>query len=130
MTQEEFEARIGHQVAAEEFETANSIYMNSSLDKDEFCEAYKHINPSTFKLVKDLSERVDHFRQSRNDIHERDKEIGEHLAQLAHARGGHELREAARTILGWHNYIVYCLNQGLALESSDREYIISRLKED
>lgn len=133
MTQEEFEARIGGKVTAEEFDTFNEVYMNCDMDKDAFCKAVM-LNPKdhdlTRELIFDLSAGVSHFKDSRNDILERDKEIGEHLAQLAHASGGHELREAARTILGWHNYIVYCLNQGLALESFDREYIIAHLRED
>lgn len=133
MTQEEFEALIGHQVAAEEFDTFNEVYMNCEMDKDAFCKAIM-LDPKdhdlTRKLIFDLSDGVTHYKTSRNDILERDREIGEHLAQKAHDYDDHDLREAARMLLGRRNYITYCLSQGLALKSSDREYIIAHLRED
>lgn len=131
MTQEEFEARIGHQVAAEEFDTFNEVYMNCEMDKDDFCKAIGGDDrKATLELIFDLSAGVSHFKTSRNDILERDRRIGEDLADKANAHNDHELRELARTLLGRRNYIAYCLNQGLFLEDSDREYIIAHLKED
>lgn len=131
MTQEEFEALIGHQVAAEEFDTFNEVYVNCEMDKDAFCKAIGGKDcKATLELIFDLSAGVSHYKTSRNDILERDREIGEHLAQKAHDYDDHDLREAARMLLGRHNYITYCLSQGLALKSSDREYIIAHLRED
>lgn len=121
MTQDEFEARIGHQVSAEEFDAFNKVYMNCEMDKDAFCKAIM-LNPKdhdlTRKLIFDLSDGVTHYKDSRNDILERDREIGEDLAQ------------EARKLLGRHNYIAYCISKGLDLDNSDREYIIAHLKED
>ena len=133
MTQEEFEARIGHHVTTEEFDTFNEVYMNCEMDKDAFCKAIM-LNPKdhdlTQELIFDLSAGVSHFKDSRNDILERDRQVGEDLAQMANSFDNHELREAARKLLGRRNYINYCLSQGLVLESSDREYIIAHLRED
>ena len=133
MTQEEFETRIGGKVTAEEFDTFNEVYMNCEMDKDAFCKAIM-LNPKdhdlTRELIFDLSAGVSHFKDSRNDILERDRQVGEDLAQMANSFDNHELREAARKLLGRRNYINYCLSQGLALKSSDREYIIAHLKED
>lgn len=131
MTQEEFEALIGHQVAAEEFDTFNEVYVNCEMDKDAFCKAIDGDDrKATLELIFDLSAGVSHYKTSRNDILEQEREIGEHLAQKAHDYDDHDLREAARMLLGRHNYITYCLSQGLALKSSDREYIIAHLRED
>lgn len=131
MTQEEFEARIGHQVAAEEFDTFNEVYMNCEMDKDAFCKAIGgEDRKATLELIFDLSAGVSHYKTSRNDILERDRIVGEDLARKANAYDDHDLREAARMLLGRRNYIVYCLSQGLALQSSDREYIIAHLRED
>lgn len=131
MTQEEFEARIGHQVTAEEFDTFNGVYMNCEMDKDAFCKAIGgEDRRATLELIFDLSAGVTHYKTSRNDIPERDRKIGEDLAKKANAHDDHELREAARILLGRRNYIAYCLSQGLVLESSDREYIIAHLRED
>lgn len=133
MTQEEFEALIGHQVTPEEFDDFNEVYMNCEMDKDAFCKAVM-CGPKdrdlTRELIFDLSAGVSHYKTSRNDILERDREIGEHLAQIAHQHNDSELRELARTLLGRRNYIVYCLYDGLRLENSDHEYIITHLKED
>ena len=130
MTQEEFEARFGRQVTAEEFDTFNEVYMNCEMGKDDFFDALEGERDLTRKLIFDLSDGVTHYKTSRNDILERDREIGKDLAQMANSFDNHELREAARKLLGRRNYINYCLSQGLVLESSDREYIIAHLKED
>lgn len=133
MTQEEFEERIGHQVTAEEFNTFNEVYMNCKMDKDAFCKAVM-LNPKdhdlTRELIFDLSAGVSHYKTSRNDILERDRLISEDLARKANDYDDDGLRGMSRKILGRRNYIAFCLNQGLALESSDREYIIAHLKED
>lgn len=133
MTQEEFEARIGHQVTAEEFDAFNEVYMNCEMDKDAFCKAVM-LNPIdrdlTRKLVFDLSDGVTHYKTSRSEILERDRAVGEDLARKANAYDDDGLRGLARTLLGRHNYAACCLDKGYKLQSSDREYIIAHLKED
>ena len=133
MTQEEFEARIGHQVTAEEFDTFNEVYMNCEMDKDAFCKAIM-LGPKdhdlTRKLIFDLSAGVTHYKTSRNDILERDRKISEDLAQKANDYDDDGLRGMARKLLGQRNYIAYCISKGLDLDNSDREYIITHLKED
>lgn len=131
MTQEEFEALIGHQVAAEEFDTFNEVYMNCEMDKDAFCKAIGgEDRKATLELIFDLSDSVTYYKTSKSEILERDRIAGENLAQIAHQHNDSELREMARILLGRHNYIVYCLHNGLRLDNSDREYIIAHLKED
>lgn len=131
MTQEEFEARIGHHVTTEEFDTFNKVYTNCEMEKNAFCKAIggedRH---ATLELIFDLSAGVSHFKDSRNDILERDREIGEDLAQEANDHDDDGLRGLARKLLGRRNYIAYCLSKGLDLDNSDREYIITHLKED
>ena len=131
MTQEEFEARVGHQVTTEEFDTFNEVYTNCEMDEDAFCKAVGGDDrKATLELILDLSAGVTHYKTSRSEILERDRQIGEDLAVLAHAHDDHVLRELAKRLLGRRNYIAYCLAKELALESSDREYIIARLRED
>lgn len=133
MTQEEFETLIGGKVTAEEFDAFNEVYMNCEMDEDAFCKAIM-LNPEdhdlTRKLIFDLSAGVSHFKDSRNGILERDRAVGEDLARKANVYDLDGLRESARTLLGQRNYVSYCLNQGLSLASSDREYIIAHLRED
>lgn len=82
MEQEEFETRIGHQAAAEEF------------------------------------------------ILERCRKIGEDLVEKANEYDDDDLRGLARKLLGQHDYVVYCISKGLYINTSDRNYILTHLKED
>lgn len=133
MTQQEFESLIGHGVTREEFDTFNEVYMNCEMDKDAFCKAVM-LNPKdhdlTRKLIFDLSDGVTHYKTSRSEILERDRIIGEDLARKANDYDDDGLRGMARQLLGQYDYIVYCISKGLDIKSSDREYIITHLKED
>lgn len=40
MMQQEFEARVKKTVSYKEFLSINEVYMNSDLDKDEFCKEW------------------------------------------------------------------------------------------
>ena len=40
MTQKEFEERTGKSVLAETYDVIEKMYMNTELDKDEFCKLY------------------------------------------------------------------------------------------
>lgn len=133
MTQQEFEERIGHEVSAEEFETANSIYLDSNLGKDEFCEAYKHINPSTFKLVKDLDDSVRSLHNHAYEIEEKLSEaedklyrLGQQLANKASQTDDRELRDLAKELMG-DKYYPYCVENNLLLTPCDRDRIVELL---
>ena len=131
MTQEEFEARVGHQVTTEEFDTFNEVYTNCEMDEDAFCKAVGGDDrEATLELIFDLSAGVSHYKTSRNDILERDRIISEDLARKANDYDDDGLRGMARKLLGRRNYIAYCISKGLDLDNSDREYIIAHLKED
>ena len=133
MTQEEFETRIGGKVTAEEFDTFNEVYMNCEMDKDAFCKAIM-LNPKdhdlTRKLIFDLSDGVTHYKTSRSEILERDRKISQDLARKANDYDDDGLRGLARKLLGRRDYIAYCISKGLDLDNSDREYIITHLRED
>lgn len=51
MTQKEFEARA-IEVSTKEFEAINMVYMNSDLEKDEFCKMWCKMNASRVKAYK------------------------------------------------------------------------------
>ena len=44
MTQREFETRVEVKVSSKEFENINEMYMNSDVDKDEFCTLWVKMN--------------------------------------------------------------------------------------
>ena len=44
MRQQEFESRVLVQVSTEEYVHIEQVYMNSDLDKDEFCKLWRQMN--------------------------------------------------------------------------------------
>ena len=49
MLQNEFESRVKMQVSIEEYSHIEFVYMNSDLDKDEFCKLWSKMNRSRIK---------------------------------------------------------------------------------
>ncbi len=52
MTHNEFEIRTMVNVSSQEFSAINEVYMNSDLDKDEFCKMWCKMNASRVKAAK------------------------------------------------------------------------------
>lgn len=52
MTQQEFTQRVNVEVSNKEFEAINEVYMNSDLDKDEFCKMWVKMNKTRVKEAK------------------------------------------------------------------------------
>lgn len=53
MTQQEFETRVKVKVSPNEFEHINEVYMNSDLNKDEFCKLWVKMNQTRVNKAKD-----------------------------------------------------------------------------
>ena len=56
MTQKEFEERTGLTPNSDDFSFIHSLYMNTSMEKDQFCKEYKKIAGS--EIVKDVHARL------------------------------------------------------------------------
>ena len=52
MTQQEFTQRVNVEVSNSEFEAINVVYMNSELDKDEFCKMWVKMNKTRVQNAK------------------------------------------------------------------------------
>ena len=52
MTQQEFTQRVNVEVSNKEFEAINEVYMNSDLDKDEFCKMWVKMNKTRVQNAK------------------------------------------------------------------------------
>lgn len=53
MTQVEFEKRVEMTISSNEFDAINVVYMNSDLDKDEFCKMWVKMNKSRVSAYKE-----------------------------------------------------------------------------
>lgn len=52
MTQQEFESRVKMAVSSKEYSSIEEVYMNSDLDKDEFCKMWAKMNKSRIAKAK------------------------------------------------------------------------------
>lgn len=52
MTQQEFESRVKMQVSCEEYNVIEQVYMNSDVDKDEFCRLWAKMNTKRIAKAK------------------------------------------------------------------------------
>lgn len=62
MMQQEFEARVKMTVSSKEFMSINEVYMNSDLDKDEFCKEWVKMNRK--RVINALAEEKERQRLS------------------------------------------------------------------
>ena len=67
MTQQEFTERVIVEVSEKEFEAINLVYMNSDLDKDEFCKMWCKMNKTRVedaKIERRIQARDEAFRDA------------------------------------------------------------------
>lgn len=57
MTQVEFEKRVEMTISSNEFDAINVVYMNSDLDKDEFCKMWVKMNKSRISAYKEMEKK-------------------------------------------------------------------------
>lgn len=115
MTPKEFTDRTGYTPTEEEYKQIESMYMNTDLDKDEFCSAWK----SNRRLFKKL---VDVEVKNRNLYNER-KDMVDFLLDRAQKFGDVELLNKAIEMVGHAEVIRRKLSLSLELWPIDKKYI-------
>lgn len=120
MTQKEFEEKTGKPVTAEVYANIEKVYMNTNLDKDEFCKAYMKAPQTLVELEKQTV-------LARELYEERDK-MADFLIEQAEKWSAPDLREKAISILGEREYIRRKIEKGYNLWEVDREMLVEILK--
>lgn len=83
MMKQEFESRVGMKVSNEEFDAINLVYMNSDIEKDEFCKMWAKMN----------AKRISAYRKAEKEKQEKHEHISllastrELLRELAYSKG-------------------------------------------
>lgn len=67
MTQKEFESRA-IEVSAKEFEAINEVYMNSEVDKDEFCKIWCKMNQKRVKAYKEAKKNAEIEAENKHKV--------------------------------------------------------------
>jgi hypothetical protein len=117
MLRSEFEQRVNYKVTEEEFKSINEMYMDTDLDKDDFCLLY-----NTSKVI---TQKVADVARERKQLREEKIQLGYWMADQFQKLGTMDLRNKAVELLGARNYLLYVLQKKYAITDEDRDLIIS-----
>lgn len=117
MLRSEFEQRVNYKVTEEEFKSINEMYMDTDLDKDDFCLLY-----NTSKVI---TQKVADVARERKQFREEKIQLGYWMADQFQKLGTMELRNKAVELLGARNYLLYVLEKKYAITDEDRDLITS-----
>ena len=135
----EFEERTGLKVSESNYKNIELTYMETNLDKDEFCKMWME-TPDSAKIQLDymskmiISERE--VTKSWKNLYKEECEkremanikLGQFLADEAHEYASIKAREKAIELMGFKCYIAYVLAKEWNLWEIDKTQIIDNLK--
>lgn len=125
MTQKEFEERTGMKPSGEEFNYIHAVYMNTSMDKDEFCEDFKKHGDS--KIISDVHARAVNNEMKLNEMNSLSKEMADFLVSKSRVYDDTDFRKMAVRLVGEKVVVTRTIEMGLELWEEDIEYIKSKL---
>lgn len=125
MIQKEFEDRTGMKPTSEEFNYIHAVYMNTSMDKDEFCEDFKKHGSS--KIISDIHARAVNYEMKLNEINSLSTEMADFLIGKSRVYADTDFRKMAVKLVGEKAVVTRTLEMGLELWEEDIEYIKSKL---
>lgn len=118
--------RTGMAPTAEEFDYIHAVYMNTSLDKDEFCKDFKKHGDSS--ILRDVHARVVNFELQSKQAQVTLKEMAEFLVGKACAYEDRDFYRKAVSLVGQREVTRMKLEMDLPLWDEDKEYIKENLK--
>lgn len=139
MTQQEFEQRIGTEVAPSTFDFANRVYMAAGeMDKDSFCADWRQTDLTTSNIASALTLEVEQLQgalASANKAYENAErgmrdfadQMADFLILQAEQWSATDLREKAIKMIGFREYIRRRLEMGFDLWEADRAELIKIL---
>ena len=86
MTQQEFTQRVNVEVSNKEFEAINEVYMNSDLDKDEFCKMWVKMNKTRVqnaKVERMIKARDEAYRDALHKFYTKNNDVNEFMTPSA-----------------------------------------------
>lgn len=126
MTQQEFIERMGITPTAEEFDYIHAVYMNTSMDKDEFCKDFKKHGDSS--ILRDVHARTVNFELQSKQAQAAFKEMAEFLVGKACAYEDSDFYRQAVVLVGQREVTRMKLEMDLPLWDEDKEYIKNNLQ--
>ena len=127
MTQKEFEERIGIKPTEEEFDYIHAVYLNTSMNKDEFCKEWKKYGDS--RIIRDVHVRVLNYEMKCKRQESTINELADFLIGKAHAYDDTDFRNQAVKLVGEMDVVKRTIELGLPLWDEDRKCILSMIDE-
>ena len=123
MTQKEFEERTGITPTTEEFDYIHAVYMNTSMNKDEFCKEWKKYRDS--RIIRDVHVRVLNYQMKCKRQESTINELADFLIGKAHAYDDTDFRNEAVRLVGEAEVVKRTIELGLPLWDEDRKIVLS-----
>lgn len=127
MLQKEFEERTGIKPTEEEFDYIHAVYLNTSMNKDEFCEDFKKHGDS--RITRDVHVRVLNYKMKCERQKNAITELADFLIGKAHAYDDTDFRNQAVKLVGEREVVRRTIELGLPLWDEDRKCILSMIDE-
>lgn len=152
MLQSEFEERYNGRVSAQYYSVVESVYVECTLNKDEFVKEFKTLEKKdTYKamlrmirdndtLIKNKEERIgklegtitllqNQLKEGNEVMRQRDISNGQFLVDMAEASNEAEtksaLREKAVMLMGMKTYLKYRIRMGYPLSEDEKVEVLS-----
>lgn len=126
MTQKEFTEKTGITPSPDYFDYIHAVYMNTSMDKDQFCEEFKKYGESD--ILRDVHVRAVNFELQCKQKQELIEDLADYLIGKACAYDSSEFYLKAVSLIGQRNVVLRKMELGLPLCSEDNVYIANNLK--
>ena len=89
MTQQEFTQRVNVEVSNKEFEAINEVYMNSDLDKDEFCKMWVKMNKTSVqnaKVERMIKAKDEAYRDALHKFYTKNNDVNEFMTPICYVK--------------------------------------------
>ena len=89
MTQQEFTQRVNVEVSNKEFEAINEVYMNSDLDKDEFCKMWVKMNKTRVqnaKVERMIKAKDEAYRDALHKFYTKNNDVNEFMTPICYVK--------------------------------------------
>ena len=89
MTKQEFTNRTQVEVSNEEFEAINEVYMNSDLDKDEFCKMWVKMNKTRVqnaKVERMIKAKDEAYRDALHKFYTKNDDVNEFMTPICYVK--------------------------------------------
>lgn len=89
MTQQEFTQRTNVQVSNTEFDAIHEVYMNSDLDKDEFCKMWVKMNKTRVqnaKVERMIKAKDEAYRDALHKFYTKNNDVNEFMTPICYVK--------------------------------------------